>query len=57
MYRNWKEEVLVDSNTLPFQEWVKEAVRQMPLQTSNVEEWICVCCAEDPRSGQLDIQE
>jgi hypothetical protein len=36
--RNWKEEVLVDSNTLPFQEWVKEAVRQMPLQTSNVEE-------------------
>jgi hypothetical protein len=37
LYRNWKEEVLADSNTLPFQEWVKEAVRQMPLQTSNAE--------------------
>jgi hypothetical protein len=28
----------VDSNTLPFQQWVKEAMRQMPLQTSNPEE-------------------
>jgi hypothetical protein len=27
LYRNWKEEVLADSNTLPFQEWVKEVVR------------------------------
>jgi hypothetical protein len=38
LYRNWKEEVLADSNKLPFQEWVKEGVRQMPLQTSNAEE-------------------
>jgi hypothetical protein len=38
LYRNWKAQMAVNSNTLLLQEWVKEEVSRRPLNTSSPEE-------------------
>jgi hypothetical protein len=38
LYRNWKVQMAVNSNTLPLQEWVKEEVSRRLLNTSSPEE-------------------
>jgi hypothetical protein len=38
LYRTWKAQVALNSNTLPLEEWIKEEVSRRPLNTSSVEE-------------------
>jgi hypothetical protein len=38
LYRTWKEQVALNSNTLPLEEWIKEEVSHRPLNTSSTEE-------------------
>jgi hypothetical protein len=38
LYRTWKAQVALNSNTLPLEEWIKEEVSRRPLNTSSTEE-------------------
>jgi hypothetical protein len=38
LYRTWKAQVALNSNTLPLEEWIKEEVSCLPLNTSSAEE-------------------
>ena len=38
LYRTWKVQVALNSNTLPLEELIEEAVSRRPLNTSSVEE-------------------
>jgi hypothetical protein len=38
LYRTWKAQVALNSNTLPLEEWIKEEVSRRPLNTSSAEE-------------------
>jgi hypothetical protein len=38
LYRPWKVQVALNSNTLPLEEWIKEEVSRQPLNTSSTEE-------------------
>jgi hypothetical protein len=38
LYRTWKVQVALNSNTLPLEEWIKEEVSRRPLNTSSAEE-------------------
>jgi hypothetical protein len=38
LYRTWKAQVALNSNTLPLEEWIKEEVSRWSLNTSSAEE-------------------
>jgi hypothetical protein len=59
LYRTWKAQVTLNSNTLPLEEWIKEEVSRRPLNTSSAEEMDLrlLSRVDDPTTTQLQTYD